>query len=90
MASTIARFRPKASIVALSASQALINSLVMVCGVAPLPVEQSDCQRAHMSRVLDFLRACSLARPGDHSIIVASSGDAIGMQDTLQVVTLPA
>jgi pyruvate kinase len=90
MASTIARFRPKAPIVALSASQALVNSLVMVRGVAPLHVEQSDSQRAHMSRALGFLLACSLARPGDHAVVVASSGDAIGMQDTLQVVTLHA
>ena len=88
MASAIARFRPTAPIVALSASEALCSSLMMIWGVAPLHMQRSDNRQAHISRVLEWLLDVALARPGDRAVVVAHSDDATGPPDTLQVVTL--
>ncbi len=88
LASAIARFRPTAPIIALSTSEALCNSLMMVRGVAPLHIQLTDTRQAHIERAIKWLLDVSLARPGDRAVAVSHSDDATEGADTLQVVTL--
>jgi pyruvate kinase len=88
ISSAIARFRPTAPIIALSTSEQLCSSLMMVRGVAPLHVHGSDTRQAHISRALNWLLEVALARPGQPVVAVSQSDDAMGAPDTLQVVTL--
>ena len=79
---SLARFRPRAPLVALAASERLARSLAVVCGVAPLHAGVPGRQRAR-----DWLAASSLARPGDAAVLARLSPRA-GALGALRAVRL--
>ena len=90
MPSAIARFRPAVPIVALSASETLCRSLMMVSGVSPLHTPGGDGSQSHIDRARDWLFDFALARSGDRVVIVSAANDAPDRADTLQVAVLRA
>jgi pyruvate kinase len=83
-AAAIARFRPRAPIVALAPSGAC-RALTLISGVVPLgAVPGSEAVAGN------WLYANGLASPGDPAVVVSSSPEAGGNADTLRVVRLPA
>ena len=83
-AAAIARFRPRAPIVALAPPGAC-RALALISGVVPLgAVPGSEVVASN------WLYANGLASPGDPAVVVSSSPEAGGNADTLRVVRLPA
>jgi pyruvate kinase len=80
-AAALARFRPRAPIVALARTASVYRALTLVAGVAPLLAFA-----ASEAPALDWIYAHSLARAGAQAVVV-STGDA-SAADTLQVVRL--
>ena len=88
--SAIARFRPSAPIVALSASQTLCHSLMMVSGVSPIHTQGGKREQSDIDRARSWLFDATLARPGDRAIFVSAANAASHVADTLQVIVLPS
>ncbi len=65
----LARFRPRAPLLALAATERLARSLAVVSGVAPLHAGAPGARHAR-----DWLRASSLAQPGDAAVLVRPLG----------------
>ena len=79
----LARFRPRAPIVALSDDPAICRALALVRGVVPLYSASPDVAMAG-----EWLCANGLARPGEPAIVVSRSTDTGEDADTLRVVRL--
>ena len=87
-AAAIARFRPRAPIVALTDSLSVCRSLTLVSGVSPLYAASHADAQARIARARDWLHAHTLARPGERVIVLSASAGAEETADTLQVVRL--
>jgi pyruvate kinase len=88
-AAAIARFRPKAPVVALLESATVCRSLTLVSGVAPLCVPSHADAQARIARARDWLYVHALARPGDQAVVLSASAGVGEPADTLQVLRLP-
>jgi len=84
----IARFRPRAPIVALTDSSMVWGSLTLVSGVSPLCVPSQTDAQACIARARDWLYEHALARPGEQAVALSASAGAETTVDTLQVVRL--
>ena len=89
-AAAIARFRPRAPIVALTDSSTVCRSLALVSGVSPLHAPSHADAQARITRVQDWLYAHNLARPGEQVVVLSASAGAEEAADTLQIVRLLA
>lgn len=89
-ATAIARFRPRAPIVALTDSSGVCRSLTLVSGVSPLYVPVLGDARIRIARAQDWLYAHTLARPGERVVVLSSFAGAEETVDTLQIVRLLA
>jgi len=87
MVAAIARFRPVVPILALSASQALCRSIVMLRGVLALNTSEGEDAQAQISRATKWLFDRAIARSGDRAVVISSAGED-NVLDTLQVATL--
>jgi pyruvate kinase len=87
-AAAIARFRPRAPIVALTDSPSVCRSLTLVAGVSPLCVPSQADVQARIARARDWLYIHALARPGEQAVALSASAGAETTADTLQVVRL--
>lgn len=86
----IARFRPQATVVALTDSERLYRSLALIWGVSPLHGSSGLELPARIAEVAQWLYAHALAQSGDRAVVVSdSTGDGDGV-DTLRMVRLPA
>lgn len=88
-AAAVARFRPRAPIIAFAESENVCRSLALVCGVSPLDAPRHANAHARIARAAEWLYACALARPGDLAVMLSASADGHDTVDTLQVVRLP-
>jgi pyruvate kinase len=88
-ASTIARFRPRVPVVALTELDMVWRSLTLVSGTAPLHVPSTADPQARIARARDWLYAHALAKPGDQAIVVSVSAGIGQAADTLHVLRLP-
>lgn len=88
-AGALARFRPTAPILALTASQNVCRSLALVSGVSPLYAPSEENSGDGAIRAAQWLYAHGLARPGGPIIVLSASADTLGTADTLQVARLP-
>jgi pyruvate kinase len=79
----LARFRPRAPIVALAASERMARTLAVVSGVTPLYAAPPGKARAR-----DWLYANSLAAPGDPAVLVAASAGADAPAGVLRAIRL--
>lgn len=84
----IARFRPRAPIVALTDSSSVCASLTLVSGVSPLCAPSQTDAQACIARARDWLYEHALARPGEQAVALSASAGAETTADTLQVVRL--
>jgi pyruvate kinase len=84
----IARFRPRAPIVALTDSSSVCGSLTLVSGVSPLYAPSQTDAQACIARARDWLYEHALARPGEQAVALSASAGAETTADTLQVVRL--
>lgn len=84
-AAGIARLRPCAPVMVLTADETLRRRLVPTWGVNPLPPASTGDRLAPVRK---WLCARKLGRPGDPLVILAASGAGGGRADTLQVVPL--
>lgn len=89
-AAAIARFRPRAPIVALTGSTSVCRSLTLVAGVAPLYAPSLADAQARIALAQDWLYARSLARPGERVVVLSTFAGAEAAVDTLQIVRLRA
>lgn len=87
-AAAIARFRPRALIVALTDSSSVCGSLTLVAGVSPLCVPSQADVQARVARARDWLYLHALARPGEQAVALSASAGVETTADTLQVVRL--
>ncbi len=86
----IARFRPQATVIALTDSEKLCRSLALVWGVSPLQRSFGVEPQASIAAAAQWLYAHALARPGDRAVVLSNStGEGEGA-DTLRMVRLPA
>lgn len=83
-AAAIARFRPRAPIVALTDSASVHLSLTLVSGVSPLYVNA----QTRIARAQDWLYAHTPARPGERVVVLSAFAGAEETVDTLQIVRL--
>lgn len=84
----IARFRPRAPIVALTDSAGVHRSLTLVSGVSPLHVPALADAHTRIGRAQDWLYAHTPARPGEPVVVLSAFAGAGDTVDTLQVVRL--
>jgi pyruvate kinase len=84
----IARLRPRAPLVALTADERLWRSLAMVRGAAPLLVPGAAATAAGLAAARDWLFARGLARNGDPAVLVCASDPAQAAADSLRTVRL--
>ncbi|HSH41085.1 MAG TPA: pyruvate kinase [Arenicellales bacterium] len=87
-AAAIARFRPRAPIVALADSAGLHRSLTLVSGVSPLYVPTPADAQTRIARAQDWLYAHTPARPGERVVVLSALAGAEETVDTLQIVRL--
>lgn len=87
-AAAIARFRPRAPIVALTDSASAHLSLTLVAGVSPLHVPALADAQTRLARAQAWLYAHTPARPGERVVILSAFGGAEETVDTLQIVRL--
>lgn len=86
----IARFRPQATVVALTDSESLYRSLVLIWGVSPLHGPSGLEPSARIAGAAQWLYAHALARPGDRAVVLSDSTGGWDGVDTLGMVRLPA
>ncbi len=84
----LARFRPRAPIVALTDSSSVCGNLTLVAGVSPLYSPSRPDGQACIARARDWLYAHALAQPGEQAVALSASAGAETAADTLQVVRL--
>jgi pyruvate kinase len=87
-AAAIARFRPRAPIVAFTDSGSVCRSLTLISGVSPLYAGSHADAQGRISRARDWLYAHTLTRPGEPVIVLSASVGTEATADTLQVVRL--
>ncbi|HSH85498.1 MAG TPA: pyruvate kinase, partial [Guyparkeria sp.] len=87
-AAAIARFRPRAPIVALTDSAGVHRSLTLVSGVSPLYVPTPTDAQTRIARAQDWLFAHTPARPGEQVVVLSALAGAEEIVDTLQIVRL--
>ncbi len=86
----IARFRPQATVIALTDSQSLYRSLALVWGVAPLYDGSGLELPARIAGAAQWLYAHALARSGNPAVVLSDSTGDGNVVDTLRMVRLPA
>jgi pyruvate kinase len=84
----IARLRPRAPLVALTADERLWRSLAMVRGAAPLLVPAAAATAACLAAARDWLFARGLAQNGDPAVLVCASDPAQAAADSLRTMRL--
>lgn len=87
-AAAIARFRPRAPIVALTDSASVHLSLTLVSGVSPLYVPALADAQTRIERAQDWLYAHTPARSGERVVVLSAFAGAEETVDTLQIVRL--
>ena len=85
----IARFRPKAPILAYSPEQRAINQLTMSWGATPVKIDRIDDNVVTVHRVLEMAKADGHIRTGDIVAVLGGSTATIGATDTLRMVRCP-
>jgi len=86
----IARFRPQATVIALTDSERLYRSLALVWGVSPLHEASGLELPACLAGAARWLPAHALARSGDRAVVLSDSAGSGNAVDTLRMVRLPA
>lgn len=86
----IARFRPQATVIALTDSERLYRSLALVWGVSPLHEASGLELPACLAGAARWLSAHALARSGDRAVVLSDSTGSGNAVDTLRMVRLPA
>lgn len=89
-AAAIARFRPQATVIALTDSEIVCRSLALVWGVSPLQLGFGVEPRSSIAAAARWLYAHALARPGDQVVVLSDSTGDGDVVDTLGMVRLPA
>jgi pyruvate kinase len=87
-AAQLARFRPRAHVIAVTCDESLCRQLAMLWGVIPLYSPDAHLAQGRMRHASAFLRQRRLARPGDPLVFLSSGGACAGVSDTLQVIRL--
>jgi len=84
----IARFRPKAPILAMVDSESLYHQLSAVWGVVPMLTSNLAETYVCVAKAKQWLFEHQLARPGDPVVVLSMSATCQGKVDTLQVIYL--
>jgi pyruvate kinase len=85
----IARFRPKAPILAFSPEDRTIRQLTMSWGATPIKIDRIDDNVVTVVRVLELAKALGHVRAGDIVAVLGGSSATIGATDTLRLVRCP-
>ena len=85
----IARFRPKAPILAFSPEARTIRQLTMSWGATPMLIDRIDDNVVTVHRVLELAKAEGHVRAGDIVAVLGGSSATIGATDTLRMVRCP-
>ncbi len=85
----IARFRPRASILAFTPEERTIRQLSMSWGATPIPIDRIDDNVVTVHRALEVAKARGELRSGDIVAVLAGSSATIGATDTLRIVRCP-
>ncbi|MGF1596712.1 MAG: pyruvate kinase [Acidimicrobiales bacterium] len=85
----IARFRPKAPILAFSPEERTIRQLTMSWGATPIQIDRIDDNVVTVHRVLELAKAEGHIRTGDIVAVLGGSSATIGATDTLRMVRCP-
>ncbi len=85
----IARFRPKAPILAFSPENRTIRQLTMSWGATPIKIDRIDDNVVTVHRVLEMAKDEGHIRAGDIVAVLGGSSATIGATDTLRMVRCP-
>jgi pyruvate kinase len=85
----MARFRPKASILAFSPEQRAIQQLTMSWGATPIKIDRIDDNVVTVHRVMELAKAQGHLRTGDICAVLGGSSATVGATDTLRMVRCP-
>jgi pyruvate kinase len=85
----IARFRPKASILAFSPDERTVRQLTMSWGALPMLMEQRGSNEAMVRAAVRAAREAGQVRTGDTVVVLAGSDDRSRATDVLRLVRVP-
>ena len=85
----IARFRPRAKILAFTPEDRTIRQLTMSWGAIPMHIDRIDDNVVTVHRALEIAKAQGELRAGDIVAVLAGSSATIGATDTLRMVRVP-
>lgn len=85
----VARFRPKAPILAFSPEERTIRQLTMSWGATPIHIDRIEDNVSTVSRSLEAAKAAGHIRAGDIVAVLGGSSGTIGATDTLRMVRCP-
>jgi len=85
----IARFRPRAPILAFSPEDRTIRQLAMSWGATPIKIDRIDDNVITVHRVLELAKLQGHIRTGDIVAVLGGSSATIGATDTLRMVRCP-
>ncbi len=85
----IARFRPKAPILAFSPEERTIRQLTLSWGATPIHIDRIDDNVVTVHRTLELAKAQGHLRTGDIVAVLGGSSATIGATDTLRMVRCP-
>ncbi|MEL7158201.1 MAG: pyruvate kinase alpha/beta domain-containing protein, partial [Actinomycetota bacterium] len=85
----IARFRPRAAILAFTPKDQTIRQLSMSWGATAYPIDRIDDNVSTVHRALEVAKARGELRTGDIVAVLAGSSATIGATDTLRMVRCP-
>ncbi|MCP3990200.1 MAG: pyruvate kinase [Actinomycetia bacterium] len=85
----IARFRPKALILAFSPEERAIQQLTMSWGAIPIQIDRIEDNVVTVHRVMELAKAQGHLRAGDIVAVLGGSSATVGATDTLRMVRCP-
>jgi len=85
----IARFRPKATILAFSPEQRTIQQLTMSWGATPIKIDRIEDNVVTVHLVMELAKAQGYLRSGDIVAVLGGSSATIGATDTLRMERCP-
>jgi pyruvate kinase len=87
-AAELARFRPRARILAMTKSDLLRQQLAIVWGITPIYSPSLSPSENCILPAVSFLRKQGIARPKDPLVFLSNTTSSVGLSDTIQVVYL--
>ena len=85
----MARFRPKAPILAFTPEDRVLHQLTMSWGATPIKIDRIDDNVVTVHRVMELAKAQGHLRTGDICAVLGGSSATVGATDTLRMVRCP-